>query len=188
MSKNLEIEAFFYGLRTFEKTLRKVDPDLQKQLQKTVKAPLQSVRNRASRLVAAVNPDIPSGWKKPGGGAKGWGDRDKRMWDNSKVRNGIVLRKNIKTKAGFTNYYTLFNESGAGNVYEFAKNSTTTQGASFVRALNRQPTSRLIWRAWDEAGGEDVVIPALRDAIDQAIKNVESAMNAVPNGDRVGLR
>lgn len=185
--KNLQIEAFFFGLRTFETALRKADPDMQKEFQKTVRAPLEGVRNRARRLVSEVSADIPSGWRRPSSGPRGWGDRDERLWDNSKVRNGIVLRKNQKSGGGVRQYYTLINRSPAGNIYEFAKDSQSPQGVSFVRKLNRRPTSRLIWRAWDESGGDDVLIPALRDAIDEAIKNIEAAMKAVPKGDRVGL-
>jgi hypothetical protein len=187
MSKkeNLDITADFYGLRTFENALRKVDPDLQKEFQKTAKAPLEGVRNRGRRLVSEVSSDIPSGWKR--GGAGSWGDRDKRLWDNSKVRNGIVLRKNAKSKGNVRYYYTLMNRSAAGNIYEFAKNAQSPQGVSFVRALNRQRTSRLIWRAWDESGGDDVLRPAIIEAMNQAAKDIEAAMKAVPKGDRVVL-
>jgi hypothetical protein len=190
MSKkeNLDINADFYGLRTFENALRKVDPDLQKEFQKTAKAPLEAVRNRARRLVSEVSADIPSGWKRPGAGERGWGDRDKRMWDNSKVRNGIVLRKNAKSKGDVRYYYTLMNRSAAGNIYEFAKNAgSKPQGVSFVRALNRQRPSRLIWRAWDESGGDDVLRPAIIKAMNEAAKDIEAAMKAVPKGDRVVL-
>jgi hypothetical protein len=187
-SKNLEITADFYGLRTFENALRKVDPDLQKEFQKTAKAPLEGVRNRGRRLVSEVSSDIPSGWKRPGAGERGWGDRDKRMWDNSKVRNGIVLRKNAKSKGDVRYYYTLMNRSAAGNIYEFAKNpGSKPQSVSFVRALNRQRTSRLIWRAWDESGGDDVLRPAIIEAMNQAAKDIEAAMKDVPKGDRVVL-
>jgi hypothetical protein len=187
MSKkeNLDITADFYGLRTFENALRKVDPDLQKEFQKTAKAPLEGVRNRGRRLVSEVSSDIPSGWKR--GGAGSWGDRDKRLWDNSKVRNGIVLRKNAKSQGDVRYYYTLMNRSAAGNIYEFAKNAQSPQGVSFVRALNRQRTSRLIWRAWDESGGDDVLRPAIIEAMNQAAKDIEAAMKAVPKGDRVVL-
>jgi hypothetical protein len=128
MSKkeNLDITADFYGLRTFENALRKVDPDLQKEFQKTAKAPLEGVRNRGRRLVSEVSSDIPSGWKR--GGAGSWGDRDKRLWDNSKVRNGIVLRKNAKSQGDVRYYYTLMNRSAAGNIYEFAKRCTVPAG------------------------------------------------------------
>lgn len=189
MSKkeNLDITADFYGLRTFENALRKVDPDLQKEFQKTAKAPLEGVRNRARRLVSEVSADIPSGWKRPSSGPRGWGDRDERLWDNSKVRNGIVLRKNAKSQGDVRYYYTLMNRSAAGNIYEFAKNAQSTQGVSFVRKLNRQPTSRLIWRAWDESGGDDVLRPAIIEAMNQAAKDIEAAMKAVPKGDRVVL-
>jgi hypothetical protein len=188
MSKkeNLDITADFYGLRTFENALRKVDPDLQKEFQKTAKTPLEGVRNRARRLVSEVSADIPSGWKRAGSGE--WGTRDGLLWDNSKVRNGIVLRKNAKSKGDVRYYYTLFNQSRAGNVYEFAKDARTfPQGISFTRALKRQRTSRLIWRAWDESGGDDVLRPAIIDAMNQAAKDIEAAMKAVPKGDRVVL-
>jgi hypothetical protein len=187
MSKkeNLDITADFYGLRTFENALRKVDPDLQKEFQKTAKAPLEAVRNRGRRLVSEVSSDIPSGWKR--GGAGSWGNRDQRLWDNSKVRNGIVLRKNAKSQGDVRYYYTLMNRSAAGNIYEFAKNAQSPQGVSFVRALNRQRPSRLIWRAWDESGGDDVLRPAIIKAMNQAAKDIEAAMKAVPKGDRVVL-
>lgn len=187
MSKkeNLDISADFFGLRTFENALKKVDPDLQKEFQKTAKAPLEGVRNRARRLVSQVSADIPSGWKR--GGAGSWGNRDQRLWDNSKVRNGIVLRKNAKSQGDVRFYYTLMNRSPAGNIYEFAKNAQSPQGVSFVRALNSQRPSRLIWRAWDESGGDDVLRPAIIGAMNQAAKDIEAAMKAVPKGDRVGL-
>jgi hypothetical protein len=103
------------------------------------------------------------------------------------VRNGIVLRKNAKSKGDVRYYYTLFNQSAAGNIYEFAKNARSPQGVSFVRAINRQRTSRLIWRAWDESGGDDVLRPAIIEAMNQAAKDIEAAMKAVPKGDRVVL-
>jgi hypothetical protein len=141
MSKkeNLDITADFYGLRTFENALRKVDPDLQKEFQKTAKAPLEGVRNRGRRLVSEVSSDIPSGWKRPGAGERGWGDRDKRMWDNSKVRNGIVLRKNAKSKGDVRYYYTLMNRSAAGNIYEFAKNPGSQTAGRVVCACVESP-------------------------------------------------
>jgi hypothetical protein len=189
MSKknNLDISVNFFGLRTFENALRKVDPELRKQLENTAKEPMMKVRNSARRMVTIAANDVPSGWKRPSSGE--WGTRDGLLWDNSKVRNGIVLRKNVKTKAGFTNYYTLFNQSRAGNVYEFAKDARTfPQGISFTRALRRQRTSRLIWRAWDEAGGENVVRPAIIEGIEQVAKDFEKQMNNVPKGDRIGFR
>lgn len=189
MSKNeIDIAVDFFGLRTLESTLRRIDPELSKQLVKTARAPMDDVRNRARRLVTVANKDIPSGWKKPGGGERGWGDSKQRRWQSSKVKDGIKIKKNMRTRGGVTNYFTLLNTSPAGNIYEFAKNPQTPQGRSFVRALDNVPTSRLIWRAWDQAGGEAVVRPAVVEAIEAVAKEFEQRMKNVPKEDRIGFR
>lgn len=181
----LEIKVDFYGLRTFQAALRQVAPDLNVELRKTTKEPASKVYNSARRLVK--NADVPSGWKRRSNGPEGWGDPTRKGWNNDKVRNGIRLKQGTRDRRGITPLWQIRNDSPAGAIYEFAKNSKSPQGVSFVRTINRQRPSRLIWRAWDEAGGDDVVRPA----VNQAIKDVHAKFNervaTVQGGDRIAL-
>jgi hypothetical protein len=181
----LKIRVDFYGLKTFQSALRQVAPDLAEELKKTTKEPASKVYNSARRIVAIS--DVPSGWKRRSNGPEGWGDPTRKGWDNNKVRSGIKLKAGKRDRRGITPLWQIRNDSPAGAIYEFAKNAKTPQGVSFVRTINRQRPSRLIWRAWDEAGGDDVVRPA----VNQAIKDVEAKFNqrvaTVQGGDRIVL-
>lgn len=184
-NKNLEVRADFYGLKTFQKALREVDPDLAKELRKSVRAPMQKVYNSARRLVAQA--DIPSGWRQYSNGPKGWGDPTRKGWNNSKVRSGIKLREGGRTVRGVKPLYRIMNQSAAGNIYEFAKNPKTAQGVSFVRKLNEQRPSRLIWRAYDEAGGDRVIMSEVQVGIEAVYAEFEQRMKNVPRSDRIGI-
>ena len=177
----LKVRVDFYGLKTFQAALAKVAPDLAEELKTTTKEPASKVYNSARRMVAIA--DVPSGWKRQGSSA--WSDRNQKGWDNAKVRNGIRLKAGKRDRRGITPLWQIRSDSPAGAIYEFTKAAQTPQGVSFVRTINRQRPSRLIWRAWDEAGGDDVVRPA----VNRAIKDVESKFNQrvamVQGGDKI---
>jgi hypothetical protein len=181
----LKINVDFYGLRTFRTALNRVAPDLAEELKRTTKEPMSKVYNSARRLVSVA--DVPSGWKKRGNGKEGWGDRNQRGWDNAKVRNGIRLKAGKRGLSGVTPLWQITNESPAGSIYEFAKVAKKPEKASFVRAINRQRPSRLIWRAWDEAGGDDVLRPAVNRAISDVSVKFNQRVAMVEGGDKVGL-
>jgi hypothetical protein len=92
-----------------------------------------------------------------------------------------------RTRGGVTPLYRIVNLSPAGAIYEYARVARTPQGVSFVRKLNEQRPSRLIWKAWDDAGGADSVIPAINEAIAEVYVEFEKQLKSVPAGDRVGL-
>lgn len=179
----IEINVEFYGLNTFRSALRQVAPDLDKELRTTTRQPVAKVYNRARRLVSSA--DVPSGWKRRNSGPEGWGDPTRRGWDNAKVRDGIKLRVGTRTLRGVSSLWRITNESPAGAIYEFAKYSQSELSAPFVRKLNRQPTSRLIWRAWDEEGGAAVVTPAVRSAITAVERKFNERAMMVDGGDRI---
>ena len=181
--KGLEINVDFYGLNTFRTALRQVAPDLEKELKKRTREPVAKVYNRARRNVSAA--DIPSGWKRRSNGPEGWGDPTRRGWDNNKVRSGIKLAAGKRNIRGITSLWRIVNESPAGAIYEFAKDAKTMpQGVSFVRAVNRQRPSRLLWRAWDEEGGENVVLPAVISAIGDVERKFNDRVATVQGGDK----
>jgi hypothetical protein len=187
-SKNLEIKADFYGLNTLRKAVRDVDPELAKQLSKSVERPVRDVYNSARRMVKDA--DVPSGWKRRSNGPRGWGDPTQRAWDNAKVRSGIKMNIATKSKSrgGVKPLYRIVNLSPAGAIYEYARVARTPQGASFIRKLNEQRPSRLIWKAWDDAGGDRAIIPAINEAITEVYVEFEKQIKSVPAGDRVGFR
>lgn len=180
--KGLEINVDFYGLTTLQAALRKVAPDLDKELKKRTREPVAKAYNRARRMVPTA--DIPSGWKRRSNGPQGWGDPNRRGWDNRKVRDGIKLKVGKRSATGVTSLWRIINESAAGSIYEFAKVAKTPQGVSFVRAVSRQPTSRLIWRAWDEEGGNNAVLPAIKEAIFDVEKQFNERASKVSGGDK----
>jgi hypothetical protein len=183
-SKNLDITADFYGLATMRKALREVDPELGKQLNKAVKAPVQKVYNAARRNVASAS--VPSGWRNLTGTSP-WSDPTQLGWSNDKVRSGIRLEPGRRSSDGVKPLYRIVSLSRAGNVYEFAKVAKTPRSAGFVRKLNDQRPSRLIWKAWDDSGGSDSIIPAINEAIAEVYVEFEKQLKSVPAGDRVGL-
>jgi hypothetical protein len=97
------------------------------------------------------------------------------------------LRTNLKTKVGITYLWTLSNTSAAGNIYELASKSAKPWSSSFVQVLNRVPTSRLVWRAWDDLGGENVIKPPIMEAINDVSEAFNRRAAAVESGDRIGL-
>lgn len=181
----LGIEVEFFGLRTLTAALRQVEPELYKELFRTTKRPLQDVMNSAKRMVAVA--EVPSGWKRRSSGPRGWGDPSIRGWDNNKVRNGIRIYSSQRTASGVVNLHKLVNSSPAGSIYEKASNSDTRQGVSFVRTMNKHPTSRLIWRAWDQAGGDAVLRPAVNEAIREIESKFMRRASMVEGGDRIVL-
>jgi hypothetical protein len=185
-SKNLEIKADFYGLATLRKAVREIDPELAKQLNKAVERPVRDVYNSARRMVKDAS--VPSGWKQRNSGPRGWGDPTQRGWDNDKVRSGIKMNAAKKrTRGGVTPLYRIVNLSPAGAIYEYAAVSRTPQSAGFMRKINEQRPSRLIWKAWDDAGGDRAVIPAINEAIAEIYAEFEKQLKSVPAGDRVGF-
>ena len=183
-SKNLEIQADFYGLNTLRKALREIDPELGKQLTKAVKRPVQDVYNAARRNVASAS--VPSGWRNPTGSGP-WSDPNRLGWNNAKVRSGIKLEQGRRGRDGVKPLYRIVNLSRAGSIYEFAKVSRTPRSAGFVRKLNEQRTSRLIWGAYDDAGGNDPIVSAMNDAIEDVYAEFEKQIKSVPGSDRVGF-
>jgi len=185
----LEIKVDFYGLNTLQAALRKVAPDLQDELRKRTREPMARVQTRAKGLARTAR--VPSGWDVSGGakgsGKLGWGDPAKKGYSGKVVAKGISLRTNLKTKVGITYLWTLSNTSAAGNIYELASKSAKPWSSSFVQVLNRVPTSRLVWRAWDELGGESVIKPPIMEAINDVSEAFNRRAAAVQSGDRIGL-
>lgn len=177
---DLDIQVDFFGLRQLQDALRRVAPDLAKEMKKTTKVPVSRIYNGARRNVTAAN--VPSGWKKRNNGPKGWGDPSQRGWDNARVRSGIKLREGKRDRRGITPLWTIRSESAAGNIYEFAREAHEPFSVPFVRKINRLPPSRLVWKAYDDAGGERAILPEIKAAISEIEKQFTERAASIRGG------
>jgi hypothetical protein len=155
------------GLRDLKRALSKVAPDLKKQMDKRIRLAIEPVRTRAQSSV----PTAPlSNWKATG--KEPWGGR--LAWNASAVKSGIKIRQGGSRSRGSAvlTAWRLSNMNAAGAVYELAgrkSSGSTPQGRAFINGLTRtQPPSRLIWKAWDDVGGDTTVTPKVLEAIDAA--------------------
>lgn len=157
--QQLEIRGSLKGYNDFKKQLKQFAPDLRKDMDREIRAALKPVVSNARNLVPA---QPLSGWRIGNGRTGERGGARMPDWDQSTVRKGIVLRQGGKRARGNSTQsaWKLQNKSAAGEVFEIAKKQRTKpSGGIFTSALTlwHGETSRLIWRAWDEAGGKKKV-------------------------------
>lgn len=160
--QQLEIRSSFEGYNEFKKALKAASPELRKQMDREIRALLKPVVNDAKARVP-VQP--LSGWRIGNGRVGENGGSRLPDWDQSTVRKGIVLRQGGKRSRGNSTQsaWKMQNKSAAGQVFELAKEQYApavkgykNSGRIFTTALTlyHGETSRLIWAAWDAAGGE----------------------------------
>ena len=164
------------GLSEVQKALRKLAPDLDKELTKNVREILKPVVATARSYATPTIPGL-SGWTFAGRGKKiSAGNSVFRVgtfpkYNASEVRSGIKysIRKSRPNQKGFRAFYRIVNESRAGAIMETAgrtnfdgsprsKSSNPNAGYHFNLALNSvspmkgmgKMEGRLIFRAWYE--------------------------------------
>jgi hypothetical protein len=172
------------GLASLKSRLKKITPDLYKQMNKDIAAVMIPVRNVARSYV----PEPPlSGWAANSGA---WGSR---RYDATIIRKGIYysIGKTKPNQKGFRSLYYVGNSSAAGAIYETAKkpqvwvgpsgpagkkyshSSNPKAGQQFVDAMGEVrgtegKSGRLIYRSWAEQNGK--VIPAVIKAINTTVR------------------
>lgn len=164
------------GLIEVTKAMRKLQPDMDKELSKTVRAILKPVVKTARSYATPTIPGL-SGWTFAGRGKQiSAGNSAFRVgqfpkYNASEVRSGIKYsaRKSRPNRKGFTALYRINNNSRAGAIYETAgranfngsprsRSSNPNAGYQFNLALNSNSPlkgmgkmeGRLIFRAWYE--------------------------------------
>jgi len=153
VKQQLEIRGSLKGYNEFKKALKEASPELRRAMDKEIRGILKPVVSNARSAV----PDQPlSGWRL---GNDRTGPEKMPDWDQATVRKGIVIRQGGKRSRGKSTQsaWKIQNTSGAGVVFEVAnKQRTKPSGLIFTKALTlyHGNTSRLIWSAWDKAGGE----------------------------------
>lgn len=175
----LEIDVKpLYNYNEVKKALKDFDPELRKEMDKTIKGFIDPVAQIAKGLV----PSRPlSGWRKRPNGKSKWSN--KVAWDSTVVKRGISVRQGKRRPKGIPSSdsvtaWGIYNRSPAGSIYELAGKASaghTPAGRTFVQALTERGhrPSRLIWRAWTEHGGGAAI---QRDVI-RTIEDFESQIN-----------
>lgn len=189
------------GLIGVQKAMRKLAPDLDKELTKNVRSILKPVVKSAR---AYATPSIP--------GLSGWvikGRQEKKIGPNTsmfqvfpkynaiEVRAGIkyTVRKSRPNKRGFTSLYRILNTSRAGSIYEWAgrtnfdgdgRNKSDNPNApyQFNLKLNSHVAmkgdgklrGRLIYRAWyeDNQKATKAVLKAIDNTTEKFARYVTS--------------
>jgi hypothetical protein len=188
------VEVEIYGLRSLERLMKGIAPDLLKEMDAKIREQLEPVQASARGFVPNTPP--MSGWKagnaaasaekavhrgprrKSRGGA-GWPG-----WDSSEISKGIVIRKG-QAKARKANIgsvaWRLENKSAAGAIYEIAgrkSSGNSPAGKQFIKNLERHgAASRLIWKAWDQHKG--TVIPAIVDTVDAYEAELQKRIDSI---------
>jgi len=152
-----ESKVVIFGYNDFKRELKNVAPELRKAMDAEIRDYLKPVVNRAKSRVPGT---VMRNWRRPKN-ARGNSLWAERAWDAGEVRKGIVVRQNTRRSRGqaVAAAWLIQNKSAAGAIYETAGKKSAGKGASgraFVNAIQLAGgrPSRLIWRAWDEAGGD----------------------------------
>lgn len=162
-----KFEFVMYGYNEFKTLMKQAAPDLRKEMDKTIRDFLKDQVAKPAKD-HYVPPAPLRNWTKepePREAKKGekrpWNGY--RVWQPEQVRKGIVVRQGGRQYRGSITRtaWRIANRNAAGSIFELAgrsSNGKTPQGRAFIANLNRtRKPSRVIWAAWDKAGGERVV-------------------------------
>lgn len=143
------------GYNDFKKRLKELEPELRQAMDREIRQALRPIADKAKTFV----PDRPlSGWRL---GTDRVGAARFPDWDPANVKRGIKVRQGGRRKRGNATQaaWKIQNMDAGGAVLEIAGRRSQGAGRSgqdLIHALTlyHGKPSRLIWRAWDEAGGE----------------------------------
>lgn len=176
-SGGLETTVVLNGYNDFKKKLKDADVDLRKAMDKEIRDFITPVSSLAKTYVPAV---AMRNWKSGGKGE--WNGR--LGWDQSQIIKGIVVRQGGKRSRGSATSaaWRIQNKSAAGAVYELAGKKSQGQGIAgmtFINAITSRGgrPSRLIWRAWDEKGGEKAITRGIVETIHKFENELQSKLD-----------
>ena len=172
-----DLDMALYNYAETKALMKETDPALRRAMDKKIRGYLTPVQRRAKSFV----PDQPlSGWNY---GSAGQRYMDSRLpfWNPALAKRGISVRQGGKRSKGSVTYaaWKITNSSAAGAAFEtFGKGPSTH---AFVKAIQNKhgKPSRLIWRAWDEAGGDEKIVSAVRATIDEYESLLQTQLNAM---------
>jgi hypothetical protein len=183
---SLDVSCALEGYNTFKKQLKEADSGLRLEMDREIRGILKPVAAHAKQLVPN---SVMRNWRTPRkprldreGNASKW---SLRGWDASRVQRGIVVRQGGRRATGYatSTAWSIQNKSAAGAIYETAgKNSAGhgVNGRAFVAAIlsSGGRPSRLIWRAWDEMGGEKKMTSDVVEVIEKYQRKLQQTLDS----------
>ena len=194
------------GLAETQKALRKLEPDLLKEMNKEIRTALKVVVADAKIL---VQPSVNGlyNWQDKGQESKSrtWRDRAFPKYNANEIRKGLTytLGKSKRNRFGFTGTYSLLNKSAAGAIIETAgrlnfngdpasDSNNPRAGAHFNRAIqgsygspkrtgkSRFSEGRLMYQAYSNDKGRvtDAVMKAIDKAVNQFLQSTKEGKTA----------
>jgi hypothetical protein len=172
-----DLDGALYNYAETKALMKEYSPELRKAMDKEIRATLSPIAKRAKSFV----PDQPlSGWNY---GSAGQRYMDSRLpfWNSALAKRGIAVRQGGRRSKGAVTQaaWKISNSSAAGAAFETAGRGPSTH--AFVEAIQNQhgKPSRLIWRAWDEAGGEKEITTKVVATIKESESLLQTQLNAM---------
>jgi len=181
------------GVKETIRSLRLVDPELLKSMNKEIRSVMVPLRNKARGYAPSPVPGNLYGWSKNAKKTRVQPEFNTTgrlrlfpLYDHAEVVKGIYYSQapSKRNKNGFRALYFVANRSAAGSIYETAgrasepskkgyRSNNPEAGAHFVSRMGplygdkQAERGRMIFRAWKEDGGkvQDAVIFAITKTI-----------------------
>lgn len=177
MVANTEFKVF--GIAETMKTLRRIEPEMAKEINAALKEPGKQIVKLARGHAKAAGPKA---------GLKGWGTwpRGEGPFDPSAVSRGIGVKLlTTKRKGQKSSLVRVTNATAVGSIYETAGRKSKGDGPSgvaFINAINRKSgrgANRLIYRAFDDYGGSAKAMQEIQSATNKAEATVKAHLDKV---------
>ena len=169
------------GVKQLQKAMRDVEPALNKQMSKDIKAVMLIVRDKARGYLPAQN-EVLSGWGKGTASAETINYRAFPAYDYALAKEKVAYSagQNKRNRSGYRAAFYVYNNSAPGAIFETAgrKNQPRGEGSlnpnapeqfnsaaemlSSMKGYGKQ-RGRVIYRAWDET--KNKIIPEVVKAI-----------------------
>lgn len=174
MAEN-EYRIVLEGYNDLKRVLAKVDPDLRREMDKTIRDILRPIALKAQGYVP-VQP--LSGWNY---GSDRYQPSRMPFWNYEETVRKISVAQGTRRnkRSAQSTVWKIRNAAPSGAVFELAGRGPSQ--STFIQALAKVhgKPSRLIWRAWDEAGGDKVVTANVVKTIDDYGQVLRTDLNAI---------
>lgn len=176
-----DLDLALYNYAETKALMKETDPALRKAMDKTIKGLLNPIAKRAKSFV----PEQPlTGWNYGGAGDRyppNSSGNGLPFWNPSLAKRGIAVRQGGKRSKGSVTQaaWKITNSSAAGAAFETAGRGPSQH--AFVKSIMQQhgKPSRLIWRAWDQAGGDNKVVAQVVATIHEYESLLQTQLNAM---------
>lgn len=171
-------KADFVGYNSLKRAMAQAAPEIRKEMEREIRSIVAPIAANARQMV----PPEPalSGWARSGVRRN---DGKYILWDSKAARAGIrVFTGRVPSKyRAYTVARRIVQTSAAGAIFETAgkvSKGKGTSGQNFVRGLRKhgQP-GRALYRAYDDAGGERVVVSKVENAIERWNREFQRTIN-----------